>query len=343
MTLTIGALSIFAAPASLTFNVPQNYGFGAPQFVQVTASSPTAFTTSSASDTNWLTVDTPSGTTPGSVQVRANDGSLAQGTYNGSVTIQTSPSNYIQVPVTLVVGPPATLSLSPASLSFTYTVGGAVPANSSIAIKSLTGAALTFGATATTSDGAPWLVASAAGPTPGTVSVGINPTTLVPGSYNGVVNVTSSASGASPEPIVVSLTVLAAPTPTVTSVVSAARFCQRSGRSRRICGAVRFCIGSGRAYYANARHSAQYTRRNGCVLRWHTRPDSVFVGDADQRAGSVQHQFAPNGTYCFADQRDFDAHADLESADFPGALYLNRERKGPGGRVESRLQREQRF
>ncbi len=224
VTLTVTSLSLSATPSSLTFNIPQGYGFGAPQYLQVTAGSPTAFTTNFTSDNNWLVVDTSSGTTPASVTVRANDSTLPQGTYSGSITIQINPTNYITVPVSLVIGAPATLSLSPASLSFSYMVGGSAPSNQTVNIKSLTGSALTFSASTTTTDGSAWLMASATGPTPGTVAVGVNPGALLPGSYSGVVNVTSSATGSSPEPIVVSLTVLSAPTPTVMSTVSAASF-----------------------------------------------------------------------------------------------------------------------
>jgi uncharacterized protein (TIGR03437 family) len=224
VTLVVGGLSIIANPSTLTFNLPQNYGYGAPQYIQVTSASPATFQSYGASDSNWLVVDTVSGTTPATVTVRANSSNLAQGSYVGTVTIQTSPSNYIQVPVTMVVGAPATLSLSPASLNFSYTVGGATPPNSQVNVKSLTGAALTFAAVTSTSDGAAWLQASATSPTPGTVSVGVSPTSLIPGTYNGVVNITSSATGSSPEPVVVTLTVNPAPTPTVTSIVSAASY-----------------------------------------------------------------------------------------------------------------------
>ncbi len=140
------------------------------------------------------------------------------------MTIQTSPSNAILVPVTLNIGPPATLQLSASSVAFTYTVGGAAPATQTVTIKSLTSAAQTFSTTTSTTDGAAWLMASATAPTPGLVSIGINPGTLMPGSYTGVINVTPSATGSSPQPISVSLTVLPAPTPVVLSALSSASY-----------------------------------------------------------------------------------------------------------------------
>lgn len=224
VSLSLGGTGLTVMPTSLTFNVPQNFGFGAPQYIQVTATGTSPFSAQASSDFNWLVVDTPTGTTPGTVTVRANDASLMPGTYMGSVTVQLSPSNLVQIPTTLTVGPPATLSLAPSSLSFTYTVGGTLPASQTVAIKSLNSTTQSFSTATSTTDGAAWLTASATSPTPGSVSVSVNPTTLVPGSYTGVVNVTPSITGASPEPIVIGLTVVPAPTPTVVSVVSAASY-----------------------------------------------------------------------------------------------------------------------
>ncbi len=225
VSLTVGGGGLTLSPTSLTFNVPQNYGFGAPQYIQVTSSAGAAtFTASGYSDSNWLVVDTPSGTTPGAVTVRVNDSSLLQGTYSGYVTVQTSPSNATQVPVTLTVGAPAAFQIAPSSMSFSYSIGNAVPAAQIVNVKSLTSAVQTFSTVTSTTDGAPWLLATANGPTPGTVSVSISPGTLVPGTYNGVVNITPATAAASPQPVLVSLTVLPAPTPVVVSVNSSASY-----------------------------------------------------------------------------------------------------------------------
>jgi uncharacterized protein (TIGR03437 family) len=224
VSLTVGGGGITVSPASLTFNVPQNYGFGAPQYLQVTTAAPAPFQAQATSDFNWLVVDLTQGTTPATIPIRANDSSLAQGSYSGTVTVQTSPANAQQIPVSLTVGPPATLQLAPSSLSFSYMIGNAAPAAQTVAVKSLTGSPQAFSATATTTDGASWLVATPTSPAPGQVSISINPGTLTPGAYSGVVNVTPSATGASPQPILVGLTVLPAPTPTVLSVNSSASY-----------------------------------------------------------------------------------------------------------------------
>jgi uncharacterized protein (TIGR03437 family) len=225
VSLSVGGGGISVTPTSLTFNVPQGYGLSAPQFLQVSSPNPSPFQTLASSDFNWLIVDTPSGTTPASVSVRANaSSSLAQGAYSGTATVQLSPSVSMQVPVALNVGPPATLSLAPTLVTFTYTIGNAAPGTQAINVKSLTGAVQTFTASATTTDGAAWLTAMPTGPTPAQVTVGVNPGTLVPGSYTGVVSVTPSAMGSSSQPVQVSLTVLPAPTPTILSVASSASY-----------------------------------------------------------------------------------------------------------------------
>jgi uncharacterized protein (TIGR03437 family) len=224
VTLTVGGVGLSVNPTQLSFAIPQNYGFGAPMTIQVTSTPSSAITVSGTSDNNWLVVDTPTAQTPASISIRANDSSLTQGSYTGSVTIGTSPANAITIPVTLTVGPPATLSLAPASLAFSYTLGNAVPAFQTTNVKSLTGAIQPFTVSSSTSDGAAWLSATATSPTPGTVNVSVNPVILAAGSYSGVVSVLPSAAGSSAQPIAVSLKVLPPPTPVVSAVVSSASY-----------------------------------------------------------------------------------------------------------------------
>jgi len=224
VTLTVGGVGLSVNPTQLSFTIPQNYGFGAPMTIQVTSSPSSTITVSGTSDNNWLVVDTPTAQTPATVTIRANDSSLPQGSYMGSVTIETSPANAVTIPVSLTVGPPAMLSLAPASLSFTYTVGNAIPPFQTTNVKSLTGAVQPFSVSSSTSDGAAWLSATATSPTPGVVNVSVNPAILAAGSYSGVVSVLPSAAGSSAQPIAVSLTVLPPPTPVVSAVVSSASY-----------------------------------------------------------------------------------------------------------------------
>jgi uncharacterized protein (TIGR03437 family) len=224
VTLTVTGAGVTISPASLTFNVPQSYGFSVPQYLNVdSVSGPATFTAFGNSEGNWLVVDTPSATTPASVAIRVNAGSLPQGTYQGAVIVETASVGSAKVPVILTVGPPAVLRLQPASLSFSYRIGDPAPGAQAAKIDSNTTTPQTFSASASTTDGALWLRA-AAGPstTPGLVSVGVDASALMPGSYTGIVSVTPTSSAASPQPIIVTLTVLPALQPAITTVVSSA-------------------------------------------------------------------------------------------------------------------------
>lgn len=225
VTLVVGSAALTANPAMLTLSEPQNYGVSAPVPLMITATGTAPLLISTTADGNWLQTDVSSASAPTTINVRANDSGLAQGTYMGTVNIQSGTNNMLQVPVTLTVGPPATLSLSPASLTFTYQINDQPPATQSTKVSSLTGAAQTFAVTTATNDGAKWLTAAASpNTTPGFAVIGIAPTGLTAGTYSGVVTVTASTAGASPQPILVTLIVKPAPVPTVISVNSAASY-----------------------------------------------------------------------------------------------------------------------
>jgi hypothetical protein len=95
------------------------------------------------------------------------------------------------------------LTSAPASLAFSFTIGGSVPANQTVAVGT-TQSAVTF--TVSTSGGS-WLSASGAGTTPQNVTVSVNPTGLAAGTYNGIVTLTSAQANNSPLTVPVTLTV----------------------------------------------------------------------------------------------------------------------------------------
>ena len=97
---------------------------------------------------------------------------------------------------------------SPGVLNFSYTTGGASPAQQALSIGTSTGAAATFSATVSTSSGGSWVsVGSAGGTTPSQLTVSANPSGLAVGSYSGSIRVT--AGNFSPIDIPVWLTVSA--------------------------------------------------------------------------------------------------------------------------------------
>ncbi|MCC6419219.1 MAG: hypothetical protein IT429_13370 [Gemmataceae bacterium] len=78
------------------------------------------------------------------------------------------------------------LGVAPAALTFTYDIGGSVPAAQTVAVTNSGGAATV---TAAVTSGA-WLSVTPAATTPGTLSISVSPQTLPPGVYTGVVTIT---------------------------------------------------------------------------------------------------------------------------------------------------------
>ncbi len=223
VTFTIGISKFSLTPSALNFAVPQNYGISAPQYIQVSTAAPVPFSVFATSTGNWLQVDAPGGITPAVVAVKVNTGGLTQGSYTGTITLQQGPAYSVDVPVTLTVGAPATLSIAPSSVTLVWTVGDLVPLTQTVSVRSSSTTVQSFTAVASVVNGSGWLGASAAtGSTPATLTLSVNPTGLAPGTYFGAVTLTPSGTNASPQPISLTLTVLATPTPVITTVQSAA-------------------------------------------------------------------------------------------------------------------------
>jgi Viral BACON domain len=106
-----------------------------------------------------------------------------------------------------VVANPA-MKLAPTSLAFSYQIGGATPAAQTVAVTSSTSTAISYTASTATA----WLTTTASGTTPGSLSIGINPSGLAAGTYTGSVAVASSGASNSPQSVPVTLTVTAATT-----------------------------------------------------------------------------------------------------------------------------------
>lgn len=227
VSLVIAGLGLSSNPAVVSLSVPQNYGLSAPQFVQISAAGGGAlpFQTYTVSDLNWLQVDIPTGTTPAVVQVRANTSGLAQGSYLGTLTVRSGSIASTDIGVALTVGPPASIGLQPASLSFAYTIGDPAPATQTSRVASLSANPQAFTFTTRTADGANWLLASGSqATTPAVITVQVSPANLAPGTYQGAVNLTPGVTNASPQPIQVTLTVKAPPPPTVQSITNSASY-----------------------------------------------------------------------------------------------------------------------
>jgi uncharacterized protein (TIGR03437 family) len=176
--------------------------------------------TVSGSAASWLTISPASGSTaaglPTSLTVNATPGSLAPGTYSGTITIAGAGS-VINVPVTLSVSAARSIILvSQAALSFTTVAQGGAPLSQNFGILNTGQGSMSWTAAATTLSGGNWLQIS---PTNGTVqqpyldvsqvTVSVDPSTLGEGTYYGRIQVSASAAN-TPQVVTVILTVLGA-------------------------------------------------------------------------------------------------------------------------------------
>ena len=191
-------ITVTTAPAALTFNYTSGSAtLPKSQNVSVRASSGTpSYTTSTPASDYWLNVNLNGGNLPASLVVSVNPTSLPVAQYTSSVTVTvTGAAAPVVVTVTLNVNAaPSTLSLSPATLSFTAPPDPSAPLTVTL---STNGSPISFTATA----GATWLTVS---PNVGivfpgdlaTLTVTVNATNLTPSATPYTANITVVASGA---------------------------------------------------------------------------------------------------------------------------------------------------
>lgn len=142
------------------------------------------------------------------------------GTFNFTLTATDSCAKTATASFTITITGTVTspqMTVNPASIPFTVQSGGGnVPADQTVAIGATSGA-FNYSAVIATNSGGNWLIAKSVttGTTPGSITVGLASfSNLPPGPYTGSITITSQASN-SPVVIQVTLTVLVAPTLTV--------------------------------------------------------------------------------------------------------------------------------
>lgn len=208
LNIGLGTLSLQVNPTSLIFNMLSGT---TSQTVSVTATSGAnvAFTVAAATSYggNWLAVTTSAGYTPATLTVSVNPGTLPPATYAGSITVSPSTGGTLAIPVTLQAGASSALTVNPATFSFAYTVGGAVPPAQVLHLTSNI-ANNTFKAQAFSTGN--WLLANGVttlvtGTLPEDLNVTVSPAALLGGSYQGTITITSG--DGSSQIIPVSLTV----------------------------------------------------------------------------------------------------------------------------------------
>jgi len=222
-------VNLSASPTSLAFSQPIGGAAPPTQIVTLSTSGTSVRFTATPSTTtsvNWLAVNPTTGSTPANLSVSVDASRIAQqGTYYGSVTIQSpeAANSPITIAVTFTVGPPQTITLSPASLQFSYQTGSSAPAAQKVTVTS-SGVSLNFTAAANTQSGGAWLsVTPAAWSTPGELNVSVSPSGLSAATYRGTITVTSASASNSPQTVSITLTVTQAE-PVVAGVANAASY-----------------------------------------------------------------------------------------------------------------------
>ena len=199
------ALSV--SKTSLSYSATQGGADPAAQTFDVTNTGGGSLSYTAAESASWLTVSPASGSAPGTVTATASIAGLAPGTYTApiAVTAGGATGSPKTVDVTLTVNPQApALALTPASMSFTATAGGANPAAQTANVSNTGGGTLNW----TASDNQTWLsVTPASGTGAGALSVSTNVAGLAAGTYTGTVTVTAAGATGSPKTIAVTLTV----------------------------------------------------------------------------------------------------------------------------------------
>ena len=230
VTVVVSAGTISAPTTTLSFTQATGGSAPAPQTIAVTGSpTPLNFTVATSTTPaggTWLSATPTSGTTPATISVLVNAGSLGVGQYAGQVIITSTGAtgSPITIPVVLNVVNPQTATVSPTSLSFNYNVGQTAPAAQTLTITSSTQIPIT--ATVQASNPGGWLqVTPTQTNAPGTLSVSVQPTSLTASAtpYTGTITL-SSPNLLNPVTVPVSLTVTAIPKPVITAVGNAASY-----------------------------------------------------------------------------------------------------------------------
>jgi len=190
--VTVSALS-FAAdagtnPLAQSFTV-NNTGSGS---LSWTAAATTA------SGGNWLSITPTSGSTGTSVQVTVSSAALAIGAYSGTITITSSSLGIsnptLTIPVSLLVRSITPfMAVTPASLSFSATPGGAAPPAQTVSLVNTGAGVLNWAATVTTTGGNWLIVSPLSGAAPSTLTVSIDNSRLGAGKFTGSITLKASA------------------------------------------------------------------------------------------------------------------------------------------------------
>ncbi len=207
-TAAPSAPALSVSPASLSFRATLGGASPAAKTLSVSNAGGGTLSWTAAEGATWLSVAPGSGTNAGTVTVTPAIAGLAAGTYTTDITVTAAGASGSPktIPVTFTVDPivPPSLSVTPASLAFSATMGGAAPAAKTLAVANTGGGTLSWTAAADAS----WLtVTPSSGTDAGTLTVTPAIGGLDPGTYTATVTVSGAGAGGSPATIPVTLTI----------------------------------------------------------------------------------------------------------------------------------------
>lgn len=229
--VVLTVVSAFITPSPTTLSFMQALGGQGPASQTISIPNLPAGTTISATPTTltggsgWLTATTGAN---GTITISANGANLQQGVYQGVVTIiapGTTPSP-LYVPVTFTVGSPQVLTFSTGAVGFNFQQGATTLPGAQTLQVTTNGNAVPINVAFTPVTGGQFVtVTPATGNTPGPLSIALNQSvvsTLQPGSYTGIVTVSSPSIPNGAQSIPITLVVAPQGPPVVTAIVNAA-------------------------------------------------------------------------------------------------------------------------
>ena len=135
VTFSVAQATFTVSPSVVNFGAPAGSFTPVAQQVQIGASPAGAVQFTALASQPWLTVTPNSGTTPGTLTVTFNPSGLLAGVYSATINLtapmaQAAP---VAIPVNVVIGPPATVAVTPSAVVVNV-LRGASPQTATITV-----------------------------------------------------------------------------------------------------------------------------------------------------------------------------------------------------------------
>jgi adhesin/invasin len=214
-------LDLDVTPSSLSLTYELGQSLPVPQKISVSPQGgPVPLTAYPYGGATWLSVTPANTMAPTLLTVVVNPAGLTAGSYTSTIRIDAGPAYLlVSIPVTLTVREAPRLILTPAKMSFSYVIGGNLPAAQDLWVSAaVRNVSFTLNANAGT-----WLSMASSGTTPAKLSVTVNPINIAPGTFTGAIVISSKEISNSPQTVPVTLVITAlSPQLVATAVLNAA-------------------------------------------------------------------------------------------------------------------------